>query len=290
MTRPNRLPPIHALAAFESAARLGGFAQAAAELCITPSAVSHRVRVLEELWGEQLFERSPTGVRLSAAGQSYLKGVRESFEALARLGGPAADAPPHLRVGVPPTFARNLLIPALPSFYRQCPGIDVDVFVVAPMQDKPPRHDVDVRFGAPPFDERPALKLFEDDLVALASPAFVARRTLRRAQDLHDPELLRSPLIPWQPWFEAAGLARPEPARGAAFTDLGILLEAAASGLGVALCTRRIAAQWLGTGQLQALFGLSAPSPQTYYVLIGSDQATRVGVAAFGEWLREALA
>jgi LysR family transcriptional regulator, glycine cleavage system transcriptional activator len=69
MTRPQRLPPIHALAAFESAARLGGFGQAAAELCITPSAVSHRIRMLELQLGEPLFDRLPTGVRLTDAFQ-----------------------------------------------------------------------------------------------------------------------------------------------------------------------------------------------------------------------------
>jgi len=85
MARVQRLPPVHALAAFESAARLGGFAQAAAELCITPSAVSHRIRLLEAHINQNLFERSSTGVRLSDAGQRYLLGVREAFEKLARL-------------------------------------------------------------------------------------------------------------------------------------------------------------------------------------------------------------
>ena len=85
MARLHRLPPIHTLAAFESAARLGGFSQAAAELCITPSAVSHRIRQLEALLGEQLFERSPTGVRLSPAGQRTLQGVREAFDKLSGL-------------------------------------------------------------------------------------------------------------------------------------------------------------------------------------------------------------
>ena len=293
MARPNRLPPIHALVAFESAARLRGFAPAAAELCITPSAVSHRVRLLEEFWGEQLFERSPTGVRLSEAGQRYLAGVRESFALLAQMGRGGAPVPARVRVGSPPTFARNLLIPRLPDFYRQCPDVDVDVVVVAPTQDKPERHELDIRFGVPPFDDRAATPLFTDALVALASPAFLAAHPLQRPTDLADLAealLLRCPLLPWQPWFQAAGLGRAEPARGASFSDLGILLEAAASGLGLALCTRRIAAPWLQSGQLQEVLGIAVPSAQTYHLLLRQDPPPSSAVQAFADWLREAMA
>ena len=119
MARPNRLPSIHALAAFESAARLGGLGQAAADLWITPSAVSHRIRQLESQLGESLFDRSPAGVRLSDTGQKYHGHVREAFDKLARLARDDAPPPLRLRVGAPPTFARNLLIPRLPEFYRQ---------------------------------------------------------------------------------------------------------------------------------------------------------------------------
>lgn len=285
MAKLQRLPPIHALAAFESAARLGGFAQAAAELCITPSAVSHRIRLLESHLGEQLFERSSTGVKLSEAGQRTLLGVREAFDKLAHLSRQDEPEPLRLRVGVPPTFARNLLIPRLPEFYRQWPDIEIEVAVAAPLQDKPERHDVDIRFGSGPFDDRVAKRLFDDVLVVLAAPAYAADRALQVPADLARAELLRSPLLPWRPWLAAAGLDWPEPARGPLFTDLGILLEAAASGLGVAVCTRRIAEGWTSRGQLLPLFGLTAPSPRHYHALVDRDVASRPEVAAFVDWL-----
>lgn len=285
MARPNRLPPIHALAAFESAARLGGFAQAATELCITPSAVSHRIRQLESQLGESLFDRSPTGVRLSEAGQRHLGSVREAFDKLALL---ARDKePPVLRlsVGSPPTFARNLLIPRLPEFYRQWPDIEIEVAVEAPMQDKPERHDIDIRFGRGRFDERVTAKLFDDVVLALAAPGYLDSRALRQPADLERAELLRSPLVPWRPWFAAAGLDWPEPARGQSFHDLGILLEGAASGLGVAVCTRRVAEHWTDSRQLVPMFGLTVPATSTYYTLVQRDHAQRPEVAAFLEWL-----
>lgn len=290
MARPQRLPPIHALAAFEAAARLGGFAPAAEELCITPSAVSHRIRQLETLLGEQLFERTPTGVRLSTAGQRYLQGVREAFDKLATLGRDTAAGALHLRVGSPPTFARNLLIPRLPEFYRQWPDIEIEVAVAAPMQQKHDRTDVDIRWGTGQFDERATVKLFDDVIEVLVAPAYREAHVLRVPADLANVDLLRTPLLPWRPWFIAAGLEWPEPGRGPLFTDLGILLEAAASGLGVAACTRRVAARWTGLGQLQALFDITAPSPNTYYVLFEREQAARPEIAAFVDWLTATFA
>ncbi len=290
MARPNRLPSIHALAAFESAARLGGFGQAAAELCITPSAVSHRIRQLESQLGESLFDRSPTGVRLSDAGLRYLGNVREAFDKLAQLAPDDEPPPLRLRVGAPPTFARNLLIPRLPDFYRQWPDIEIEVAVQAPMQEKPERHEIDIRFGRGRFDDRPSAKLFDDVEVVLGAPSYVGARALQQPGDLKGAELLRTPLVPWRPWFAAAGLDWPEPARGPSFTDLGILLEAAASGMGVAVCTRRIAERWIDSGSLIPLFGLSVPSASAYYMLVQQDLAHRPEVAAFVEWLGASFA
>ena len=284
MARLHRLPPIHTLAAFESAARLGGFAQAAAELCITPSAVSHRIRQLEALLGEQLFERSPTGVRLSPAGQRTLQGVREAFDKLAQLFNTETQGM-RLTVGSPPTFARNLLIPHLHEFYQQWPDIDLQLAVAAPMQEKPERHDVDIRFGKPPFDDRLSIKLFDDQLLVLAAPGYLARRPLACPADLAHADLLRSPLVPWLPWMVAAGLEAREPARGPMFTDLGFLLEAAASGLGVAICPGRLAQHWQENGQLVALFEVAVPSESTYYALVNREDAQRPEVGAFLDWL-----
>lgn len=290
MARPLKLPPIHALMAFEAAARLGGFGPAAEELCVTASAISHRIRLLESQLGEALFDRTPGGVRLNGAGQRYLQGVREAFERLAHLGGQGEAAPLRLSVGAPPTFARNLLIPALPGFYRLWPDIEIEVDIAAPLQSKPERHDVDIRWGSGSFDGRPALKLFDDEIVVLAAPGYAAAHGLQAPTALAGAELLRTRLLPWKPWFTAAGLDWPEPSRGPLFADLGILLEAAASGLGVAACTRRVAESWRARGQLEPLFGISAPSPLSYFLLLDAEAAGRPEVVAFADWLGASLA
>lgn len=287
--QPQRLPPIHALTAFESAARLGGFSQAAAELCITPSAVSHRIRLLESHLDLQLFERSPTGVRLTEDGERTLVGVRDAFEKLAHLSR-VQPSRRRLSVGCPPTFARHLLIPHLPDFYRRFPEIEIEVAVVAPMQERPERHDVDVRIGQPPFDSRPCRKLFDDKLQVVANPAYVAEHGLLVPADLARAHLLRSPLAPWKPWFAAAGFDWPEPSRGTLFTDLGMLLEAAAGGMGVGLSISCLTGQWIRSGQLVALFGdVDAAPVNLYYMLVDPDQTRRPEVAAFSDWLATTL-
>lgn len=290
MSRPHRVPPFHALAAFESAARLGGFALAAAELCVTPSAVSHRIRLLEAHVGEPLFDRSAKGVRLSDAGRRYLDGVREAFEKLALLSQKDDVAPMRLRVGAPPTFTRNLLIPRLPEFYREWPDIEIEVAIAAPMDRRPERHDIDIRFGDGRFDDRHASKLFDDTVVVLAAPAYPLEHGLRAPQDLSRAHLLRSPLVPWRPWFVAAGCDWPEPRRGLSFSDLGILLEAAASGLGVAVSTRRVAQGWTRDSLLAPLFGIEAPSDNSYHALVDHAHLSRPEVVAFLDWLRGTFA
>ena len=116
-------------------------------------------------------------------------------------------------------------------------------------------------------------------------PALYARWETQRDKHLLGYNDTSNEVDRWRPWFAAAALDWPEPARGQSFTDLGILLEAAASGLGVAVCNRRIAGRWIDGGQLLPLFGLAVPAPSTYHALVQRDHAQRPEVAAFLEWL-----
>ena len=130
-------------------------------------------------------------------------------------------------------------------------------------------------------------------LIALSrfSPAgYAAAHGLGTPAALAGAELLRSRLLPWKPWFTAAGLDWPEPVRGPQFSDLGILLEAAASGLGVAACTRRVAETWRARGQLEPVFALTTPSPLCYYLMLGDDAAGRPEMTAFADWLIATIA
>lgn len=286
-----RVPPMHALAAFEAAARLGGFAPAADELCVTPSAVSHRIRQLEAQLDQRLFERNATGVCLTTAGRMYLARVSEAFVALARHSAARGEGRVRLRVSAPPTFARQLLMPRLPAFMRSRDDLDLEVHVANPVNGAVAEPaDVAICWSTGKDLSGIAHCLFDDVLGPLAAPAFVAEQGLQRAEDLAGAPLLRSPLLPWTPWFQAAGLSVPEPARGAVFNDLGMLLEAASAGLGVAMCTRRLAAAWLDSGRLAPITALTAPSPSRYFVTCAHADAARPEVADFIDWLRDSFA
>ncbi len=124
----NRVPPLHLLVAFEAAARLGSFARAAEELSVTPSAVSHRIKNLEELWGEDLFVRSNAALRLTAGGTRYLRNVQDALKSLNELARPEYNKlRTRLRVAIPPTFGRQHLVPRLPEFGALYPHIDIEL-------------------------------------------------------------------------------------------------------------------------------------------------------------------
>jgi DNA-binding transcriptional LysR family regulator len=245
---------------------------------------------LEEHLGTRLFERTPTGVRLTTAGHLYVESVREAFGKLAWASGGAA-APAKLRVSVPPTFARQLLIPRLPDFYRQWPDVEVEVHLSIPLLDVTAESaDVEIRWGYGGYGDRQAIKLFEDWATPLAAPAYRDEVALTGPADLRRATLLRTPLMPWRPWFEAAGLDWPEPERGPLYNDVGMLLEGAAGGQGDALAISRVAAAWTDAGRLAPLFEVKAPWPLAYYVMPAGGRAGRPEVSAFLEWMTETFA
>lgn len=281
------VPPMHALAAFEAVARMGGFAQAADELCVTPSAVSHRIRQLEAMLGVALFERTPGGARLTTAGRLYLDTVGAAFDKLAQAGRLLRPSErERLRVSVPPTFARQILMARLPEYLRLRPDVELEVHVSIPLQNVTAEaSDVEIRWGRGDDPEQRSAKLFDDEVVALAAPAYVGAQALGAPADLARATLLRSPLLPWRAWFEAAALDWAEPERGAVFNDLGMLCEVAAAGLGVAPGTRRLAAAWIDTGRLVPLFAIAAPCPFAYYAVPGGGGQARAVVTDFIDWL-----
>lgn len=285
-----RLPPVHALSAFEAASRLGSFAIAADELCITPSALSHRIRLLEDFIGERLFIRDGRSVTLSDFGRRYLDVVRFALRALSDFPLPHKDAlvQPRVKVTVPPTFARYLLMPNLASFARQCPDIVIEVSLSVPLYDLSlSESDVEVRFGAGNYPDFLTEKLFEEAAFPVASPAYLAQiGGIATPAELGKATLLRSALEAWQPWFQAAGLDWPEPADTLRVDDLGLLLEAVRHGHGVGLTRQHFAAQMIASGEVVELFDirLSAPA-HAYYVVYEEAARARPEVQTFIDWL-----
>lgn len=290
---PRRFPPVHALSAFEAAARAGSFAVAAQQLCITPSALSHRIRLLEEFVGDRLFIRDGRNLTLSAFGRSYLDVVVQALRTLTDFPLPhrTLSAQPRVKITVPPTFARYLLMPRLAEFTEAYPDIVVEVFLSVPLYDLCLNEsDLEVRFGAGKYPDMVTTRLFGEPAFAVASPAYLERiGGIATPADLKKATLLRSALEQWKPWFEQAGLDWPEPMDALRVDDLGLLLEAIKHGHGVGLTRHHFAQEMIARGEVVQLFDirLEAP-PHAYYVVYEQTSRTRPEVQLFIDWMMAA--
>ncbi|KAF1044142.1 LysR substrate-binding domain-containing protein [Xylophilus sp.] len=286
-----RIPPIQCLRTFEALARLRSVTLAAEELCVTPSAVSHRVRQLEQAIGAKLFGRADFS--LTSDGSAYLAHVREGLLALRRFPGAAVQpqGKRRLRVAVTPTFARSILLPRLRQFTDAYPEIDITLQVAIPLLDVIAEDtDLLVRFGTGRYADVEHVLLARDVVTPLASAAWLREHgPVERPEDLAGHVLLRSPLEPWRTWFAANGLDWPEPSEGSQFNDVGLVCDGAAAGMGIGLVRLRLGAPWLDTGALVRLFDHDVPSPHAHYLCWRTGTMERWECAAFAEWLRRVL-
>jgi LysR family glycine cleavage system transcriptional activator len=289
-----RLPSLDGLRAFEAAARLGTFERAGEELSLTASAVGKRIGALEELLGLALFQRGAKTLSLSAAGKEYLAQVRAALALLAAmpLHQRAAQRRQRLRISAPPTFAREILVPALPGFSALHPEVELEVVLSVPFLDLAGADaELEVRHG-PVSTEGPA-PLWRDQLLPLASPALLAAEAAppRTPAELATLPLLRTPVEPWAPWLRAQGLDWPEPDQGPRLVDLGLTMEAARLGQGVVLARPALARQWLQRGELVPALGTGrtplVEAPTAYQLQPGAGNSTPAA-EAFAAWLRQA--
>ncbi|OGA94857.1 MAG: LysR family transcriptional regulator [Burkholderiales bacterium RIFCSPHIGHO2_12_FULL_61_11] len=298
MVTAARIPPIQCLLTFEALARLRSVTQAAEELCVTPSAVSHRVKQLEQIIGTRLFGRADFS--LTTEGSEYLAHVREGLATLQKFPGMAGQsATPgkrKLRLAVTPTFARSILIPRLRQFTEAYPEIDLTLQVSIPLLDVQAEDaDLIVRFGTGRYADLEHVCLINDEVTPLASPAFVREHgPFDVAEDLEGESLLRSPLEPWRTWFAAHQLDWAEPLDGSQFNDIGLMCDAAAAGMGIGLVRLKLGAPWLEDGSLvrlgnNAVFGHNVPSPHSHYLCWRTGTMDRWECAAFADWLRKSL-
>jgi DNA-binding transcriptional LysR family regulator len=288
-----RIPPIQGLLAFEAVARLRSMTLAAEELSVTPSAVSHRIRQLESQLALKLFARNDFS--LSPDGAVYLARVREALAVLQQVPGPAdAGGLTRLRVAVTPTFSRQLLLPRLALFRHAYPEIELTLQVVIPLLNVTGEEaDLELRFGAGPFSDRESMHLLSDEVSPVCSPEYLHEAGpfdgFETDEAVARARLIRSPLEPWRTWFRACQLTLAEPRAGAQFNDIGLMLDAAVAGFGVALMRLKLGQAWLDSGRLVRLSRRSVPSPHDHFLCWKPGTLERWECAAFVDWLRQSL-
>jgi len=288
---PRRLPPLSSLRLFEAAGRHQSFKLAAAELSVTPSAVSHGIVGLEQSLGVELFIREPRGLSLTPAGADYLTYVSKAFSLLEtgtqRL--PNQRENRTIAVSCAPTLASRWLLPRLHGFRARWPDINVTVDTSQRLVGFPADgFDFAIRMSRAPTAGTCWTRLFGEQLVPVCSPAY--RDSLLDANGTMD--LRRATLIhvnpaseDWQAWLDAAHIAGIASSGGLRFDTIQLAFEAASAGLGVALGRRPLVDSDLASGALVEI-GPEVISAQTAYWLVSAAGADhRPDLSGFRQWL-----
>ena len=295
-----QLPPLNPLRAFEVAARRSSFTRAADELFVTPSAVSHQVKALEEHLGIPLFQREANALLLTAAGRAYLPAVQQAFHLLADATRHlSAELAPVLRVDIPPTFAAKWLIPRLDRFVKAYPGIDIRVSTHSgPPDFAQDEYDLAIRFGRGHYPALHSELCLAVNVFPVCSPALMeSAHPLREPCDLrhhtllHDASTYADASNPdWAAWLRHAGVKDLDASRGLSFTPSHLVINAAIDGLGVALAKDSWVEQDLAQGRLVRPFDIVLPVESAYYMLFPTHRVQDVRIATFAEWVRNEAA
>lgn len=280
------LPPLAALRVFEAAGRHGSFTAAASELGVTPSAVSHGVRTLEDRLGIPLFRRDARGLSLTPAGEELLAEATRAFDGLARAMQRLTDSRGRagLRISSAPTFAARWLLPRLPRLRRDHPGLSVAISTEQGWVElSDGRFDLAIRMAEEPSGSGDWHRLVPISLVPVAAPAHAGvavAAVLQRLPAIH----VTSAKEDWASWWAQRGGTAPDPASSLRFDTVHMAIDAAAQGLGVALARLPVCNDDLSAGRVVAL---AEPAEiGTAYWLVARPGALRQSNARlFAGWL-----
>jgi LysR family transcriptional regulator, glycine cleavage system transcriptional activator len=297
-----RLPPLTALRAFEAAARHMSFQAAAAELAVTPTAISHQIRELEAACGTALFRRRPRPLTLTETGARLYPVLRANFDAMeagiASLLAAGEQRP--LRVTTTNAFAHRWLVPRLPLWRAAHPGRALELIGTDAVADlRAGEADIAIRYARAAPPGLASREIMRDRFWPMASPALLAATGVPASAA----ELLRLPLIhmqwqetepdppAWRSWAAAMrardpSLAEPREADGLSFREELHAIEAVIGGQGVAICSDVLAARELQVGALVKLGELSLPGFGFFAAYLpGHPRAP--ALAAFADWIAE---
>jgi len=287
--------------AFAAAARHHSFAAAANELGVTPTAISHQIRQLEEACGVKLFQRRPRPLLLTSAGARLYPALRNGFDALATAMALLAeeDAQTPLRVTSPNAFASKWLVPRLPKWREENPTVALEIIGTDAVLDvRAGATDVAIRYARKPPLDLMAHEVFRDTFVPVCSPRLLEQHgPIERAADL-----LRFPLIhydwinsdpdapTWRQWLAVARSIDPdfnplEKAWDLSFSEELHAIDAVIGGQGVAICSDVVVSNELRSGQLVKAHPLALPGYGFYLVSMPHSPQAPV-IEAFSTWMR----
>jgi LysR family glycine cleavage system transcriptional activator len=290
----SRFPPLKALRVFETAARFQSFKLAGEALSVTPSAVSHQLKSLEEFLGVKLFERRSRQVVLTTEGRAYLTPIRDALEQI-RVATEqicCTDAVGAITLSVAPSFATGWLMPRLPEFQLTHPDIEVRLISAIELVDFSQADlDAGIRSGRGAWRGLRSHRLLAEELVPVCNPELARRDGLVSPGDLRETTLLHE--IPrlglWRSWLAAVGIFDVDAERGPKFQGAAMAVDAAVAGLGVAIATRALVETHVREGRLVVPFDIRLPGDSAYYFVYPEERENNAKIVAFKDWILGAV-
>jgi LysR family glycine cleavage system transcriptional activator len=289
-----RLPPLNALRAFEAAGRHSSVTLAAAELHVTPGAVSRQIKLLEAALGVELFARNNREVRLTADSALYLNALTDGFRRMNAATAQLRDAQQErpLRIMCSGNVATRWLFPRLRQFHESCPNRQV--LLTTSLTTATAAFDADtadcvIRLGSDPWPtDMVAHRLFGSELTPICSPdLFDIGPQLKRPEDLIQHTLLYSDLRPdsWRRWLEFANLPPLENFATQRFESSALVYEAASEGLGVALGERHLITDDVRKRRMVTPINLWQSQPEGFYLIHRRQAQTAPQLLVFRDWI-----
>ncbi|SEL46324.1 transcriptional regulator, LysR family [Colwellia chukchiensis] len=288
-----RLPPLSALRGFEAAARLNSFSKAASELCMTQSAISHQVKLLEDYFGQPLFKRINRKVEVTDAGIDFLKTTQLTLGQLQKgtIRLEFFNKPGLVVLYTSPPFANKWLNPRIPAFKKQHPNIDA--WIYTEYSQEPLEHaevDLAIWLGTGDWPGVTCIKLFSDEVTPLYAPSMlqagdniVSASDLTRYPLIHDNQMSRRE--DWYAWSLAMGVDGFESAGGYNFNDSSLALDCALAGQGVVLGSVLLAQDLIKSGQLIRPFSGGLMTELNYYLVFRPDKLDNPDIRNTAHWL-----
>ena len=303
-----RVLPLRGISVFEAAARAASFQAAADELNLTPSAVSHQIRLLEATLGVRLFDRVGRGVTLTPEGAEYARSVRQSIRRLRaatsdiKTRGKKGGVLDVVRIEAPPSFAHCWLLPRLADLMARLPGTDIrvnaqgshlqgDRLPWAPLTDAPA--DVQIVYGDDDLWADRASHLFSELFQPLCAPELLESSTLDSPRDLLREILVRTfqNSISWEEWLDLQGIdLHATPVDTIQLDPSHLAIEAAAKGLGFILESSILVQHEMSVGKLVSPFPALSRPGLSYWILTPSANTARPTIDAVVAWFKEKAA
>ncbi|MBX8801563.1 MULTISPECIES: LysR family transcriptional regulator [Pseudochrobactrum] len=286
------IPDIAILQAFECAARHGSFTQAAHELNLTQSAVSRQIKDLEGQLGVLLFERIRQRILLSDAGRKFLPEVRrllnQTEDTMLRAMA-SAQSSSAFSVATLPTFGARWLMPRIPNFIEENPGVAFNVGSrtgVFDFEEYP--FDMAIHYGQPVWAHATCNYLCSEMVVPVASSALIESHRIVEPEDLQKEPLLHLTTRPkmWTQWFEQCEVDARTTYSGHRFDQFSMVIEAAAAGLGIGLLPVYLIEQELQEGRLRILFDKPMRTENDYYLVVPEGKHENPLIQTFSGWIR----